>query len=148
MPNEDSRHAETNTPPSPGGGPTFSAGRDIKGAFATAPRADATAHFIENTVVNSNFDIAAALRALRVNVAHIPDIAPSAETWMLQAEEEASKPQPDRAKVGELVSDGITFLTKAGEFTEAVDRLAPYLTQICHWAGTDLPAWAAALNIG
>jgi hypothetical protein len=148
MTNENPRQPRTDALPSPGGGPTFSAGRDIKGAFATALHANATAHFTENMVTNSTFDIAAVIRALRADVTNIPDLAANADTWVTQAEEEASKSHPDRAKVGELISNGITFVTKAGEFTEAVDRLAPYLTQVCHWAGTGLPAWASALGIG
>lgn len=55
-------------------GPTFTAGRDNKGAFATGEGATATATIAETTAPDPSVNIVAALAALRTIMANVPGI--------------------------------------------------------------------------
>ena len=100
-------------------GPSFTAGRDIKGAFATGDHASATATISETVAPDPGVDIAAALAALRTILAAVPGIETKALTRIDEAREEAAKPMPRRDEVKSLVAQAAGYARDA-----AVERLS------------------------
>ena len=119
-------------------GPTFNAGRDIKGAFATGAGAVATATFTEAAPPDPTIDIRAAIAALRDELAQMPGIERKALNRLDEAQDEAVKPEPKREEVKNLVAQATSYASQATGFAEAAEKLKPHIVQIAGWLGT---AW-------
>jgi|GEM_PF-4028304 hypothetical protein len=119
-------------------GPTFTAGRDIKGAFATGAGAVATATMTETIQPDPKVDIQAAIAGLREALAGVPGIEKKALTRLDEAKDEAAQPEPKRDEVRDLVAQATGYARKAAGFAEAAEKLEPHLRQIGAWLGTAL----------
>jgi hypothetical protein len=117
-------------------GPTFTAGRDNKGAFATGARSSATATISETNESSSNVNIQPTLAGIREILTGVPGLDPKALTWLDEASEEAEKAEPDRDEVGRLVNQAAQYAKKAAGFAVAAERLAPHLQQVGAWVGS------------
>jgi hypothetical protein len=129
-------------------GPTFTAGRDNKGAFATGERATATATITETVAPDPNVNIAAALAALRDILASVPGIETKALTRLDEARQEAARPAPKREEVKSLVAQAAGYARDATGFAEAAEKLKPHLQQVAAWLGSTWQSWAPALGLG
>jgi hypothetical protein len=130
-----------------GSGPTFNAGRDNKGAFATGDFARATATLSETTAPDANVNISAALAALREVLAGVPGIEAKALTRLDEARDEAAKPKPKRDEVKNLVAQATRYARDAAGFAEASEKLKPHLQQVAAWLGSTWQSWAPALGL-
>lgn len=129
-------------------GPVFRAGRDIKGAFATAEGASATATWSEHVTPDPNTDIAAALTAIREVLAQLPGIEGRALTRLDEAKDEVQKPHPKREEVETLVSQAMRYARDTNGFADAATQLASHLQQIAGWLGHTWHSWAPSLGLG
>jgi hypothetical protein len=129
-------------------GPVFRAGRDIKGAFATAQGASATATWSEQNVPDPNIDIGAALTAIRKALAELPGIDTKALTRLDEAKDEAQKPNPKREEIQTLVAQATQYARDADGSAVTATRLIPHLQQIAGWLGQAWQSWAPALGLG
>ena len=129
-------------------GPSFTAGRDIKGAFATGDHASATATISETVAPNPGIDIAAALAALRDILAAVPGIETKALTRIDEAREEAAKPMPRRDEVKNLVAQAAGYARDAAGFADAAEHLKPHLQHVAAWLGNTWQSWAPTLGLG
>ena len=77
-------------------GPSFTAGRDIKGAFSTGDHSTATATISGQVEPDASVDIATALAALRNILSAVPCIDTKVLTRIDEAREEAARPVPSR----------------------------------------------------
>ena len=129
-------------------GPTFTAGRDNKGAFATGDRATATATITETVAPDPNVDIAATLATLRDILAAVPGIEKKALTRLDEARQEATKAEPKREEVKSLVAQAAGYARDTAGFAEAVEKLRPHLQQVAAWVGTTWQSWVPMLGLG
>lgn len=129
-------------------GPTFTAGRDNKGAFATGKRATATATITETVAPDPTIDIVAVLAALQGTLARLPGVDPKALTRIEEARAEAARREPKREEVKSLVAQATQYAKDAAGFTEAAAKLKPHLQQVAAWAGSTWQAWAPTLGLG
>jgi hypothetical protein len=129
-------------------GPVFRAGRDIKGAFATAQRASATATWSEQNAPDPNIDLAAALTAIREALAQLPGIDTKALTRLDEAKDEAQKSNPKPEEIETLVAQATRYAQDAEGFTEAAATLLPRLQQVAAWLGRTWQSWAPMLGLG
>lgn len=129
-------------------GANFTAGRDNKGAFATGDHSTATATFSEMAAPDARVDIAAALAALQSVLSGLPGIETKALTRLDEAREEASKPEPKREEVKDLVTQATRYAREAAGFAEAAETLKPYLQQVAAWLGSTWQNWASVLGLG
>jgi hypothetical protein len=129
-------------------GPTFTAGRDNKGAFATGDHSTATASISEAAAPDTTVDIAAALSALRDILSGMPGIETKALTRLDEAKEEATKRAPKRDEVRTLVTQAIGYARDASGFIEAAEKLAPHLQKVVAWLGSTWHSWAPTLGLG
>ncbi len=117
-------------------GPSFSAGRDIKGAFATGDRSTATATISETAAPDDGVNIAAALAALRDILATVAGIETKALTRIDEAREEAARPVPSREEVKSLVGQAAGYARDAAGFADAAEKLKPHLQHVAAWLGS------------
>ena len=129
-------------------GPSFTAGRDNKGAFAIGKESTATATLTETVIPNPNIDILAVLTALQDTLVRMPGIERKALTRIVEAREEAAKPQPKREEVKNLITQAMQYVQGAAGLSDAVEKLKPHLMQIADWAGSTWQAWAPTLGLG
>jgi hypothetical protein len=129
-------------------GPVFRAGRDIKGAFATAEGASATATWSEQNAPDRNSEVATALTAIREILAQLPGIETKALTRLDEARDEAQKANPKREEVETLVAQAARYARDADGFADATTRLIPHLQQIAGWLGQAWQSWAPPLGLG
>jgi hypothetical protein len=129
-------------------GPTFTAGRDNKGAFATGNLSTATATISETVAPDTTVDIAAALTALRDILSSVPGIEAKALIHLDKAQEEATKPAPKREEVKSLVAQATGYARDASGFIEAAEKLTPHLQNVAAWLGSTWQSWAPTLGLG
>jgi hypothetical protein len=127
-------------------GPTFTAGRDNKGAFAIG--AGSVATMSETIAPDPNVNIMAALAALRDIMNNVPGIEKKVLTRLDEAQDEAAKPAPKRDEVKSLVAQATNYARDAAGFAEAAERLNPHLRQIAAWVGSTWQSWAPTLGLG
>jgi hypothetical protein len=128
--------------------PSFIAGRDIKGAFATGDHATATTTITEAVAPDMNVDIVAALSALKVVLCTLPGIETKALIRLDEARDEAAKSEPKREEVKSLVAQATNYAREATGFIEAADKLTGPLQHIAAWAGSTWQSWAPTLGLG
>jgi hypothetical protein len=129
-------------------GPSFTAGRDNKGAFATGDQSIAKATFSEVIAPDANVDIVTALTTLQNILSGLPGIGTKALTRLNEAREEASKPEPKREEVKDLVTQATHYAREAVGFAESAEKLKPHLRQIAAWLGSAWLSWAPTLGLG
>ena len=119
--------------------PTFTAGRDIKGAFATGTNSSAVATMSESVTPAGNVDITAAIAALHDIMRSLPDLEPRALTRLNEAREEANKPIPKRDEVKSLIAQATMYAREVSGFAEVTEKLKPHLQAIAAWLGSTDP---------
>lgn len=77
----------------------------------------------------------AALRQLLVGL-DTPDRA-KIDRALADAEEEAAKSKPDREEVGSAVDRALGYAKKASDFSELVEKIAPKVTALASWLGSN-----------
>jgi hypothetical protein len=127
---------------------TFSAGGDIKGAFATGDFSTATASITETVAPDPSIDIVATLAALRQIMALVPEIDRKALTRLDEAKEEAEQKQPKRDEIKSLIAQATGYARGAAGFAEAAESLKPHLQQAAAWLGSTWQSWAPTLGLG
>ncbi len=83
-------------------------------------------------------DIKAELAALKEALASLqaPD-QKKVERAIEDAEDEADKPEPDKAEVGGAVERALGYAQKAEGFLKVAETIKPHLTAIVGWIGTN-----------
>ncbi len=56
---------------------------------------------------------------------------------LLDAEEEAAKPEPDKDEIGGAIERVVKYARGASEFAEQVEKLAPRLAAVASWLGSN-----------
>jgi hypothetical protein len=77
----------------------------------------------------------AELRALLGSL-NAPD-AGKLDRALADAEEEASKPEPDRVEVGSALDRAVRYAEKASDFSEKAEKIAPKLKALVSWLGAN-----------
>jgi hypothetical protein len=129
-------------------GAKFIAGRDNKGAFAIGAGSTASATFSELKSPDDGVEIEATLIAIREILSELPGVEPKALTRLDEARAEASKPDPDRGEVEQLVMQATRYANNAAGFADAVERLTPPLARIASWLGHTWLQWAPSVGLG
>lgn len=83
-------------------------------------------------------DVGKELAELRALLASLkaPD-AGKIERALADAEEEAAKPEPDRDEIGSALDRAVGYAKKAGDFSEAAEKIAPKLQALASWLGAN-----------
>jgi hypothetical protein len=127
---------------------TFTAGRDIKGVFATGNHAKASGNLSDSVASEPNVDIAAALAAVHDVLVRLHGIEPKAITRVEEAREEVAKAVPQKEEVASLVEQATRYARQASGFAEAAGELVPQLQRIGSWLGFEWQNWSSSLGIG
>jgi hypothetical protein len=118
-----------------------SAGRDMKGnAIATGDHSTATSTYSETVQRDPSVDLKAELAALRQALESLPGVDKKALTRLEEAEEEATKPEPNPGEIQSLVKQATGYAQTATGFMDAAGKLVPHLTKVAAWLGV---AWTA-----
>ena len=94
-------------------GPSFNAGRDIKGAFATGDGSSAVSTHNETIAADPTVDIVAELKALRLVIEGVPNVSPNALTRIDGATQEATRAKPKQAEVHQLLTQAVRYASEA-----------------------------------
>jgi len=96
----------------------------------------------------ASVDVAAEIASLKAMLADLnsPDQGKMARA-LQDAEEEAQKPDPDKAEVGGAIERAIKYAQKADTFSDHIEKLAPRIGALISWLGPIGVSVAASLGI-
>ncbi|HEY7809584.1 MAG TPA: hypothetical protein VIA98_04310 [Allosphingosinicella sp.] len=88
----------------------------------------------------ASVDIAAVIAALRDELLAVdaPDRG-KIERALIDAQEEAAKPEPDRGEVGSALGRALGYAGKAAELSENIGKIRDLVTQAGGWLGAASP---------
>ncbi|MBB1492699.1 hypothetical protein H5395_14395 [Paracoccus sp. MC1854] len=70
------------------------------------------------------------------------------ERALADAEEEATKPDPDRDEVGSAVDRALGYAKKASDFGDQIENVAPKVKALASWLGTNWHRILAVVGLG
>ena len=113
-------------------------GRDANGnVIQTGDRNVASVQYEQTTLPPpESVDMRAELTALREVLARLdsPDCG-KIENAFADADEELSKPQPDKDEVGKALERALDYAQKTNQFTGIVEELTPRIVRATAWLG-------------
>jgi hypothetical protein len=103
--------------------------------------------YSETVQRDTSVDLKAELAALRQVLASLNGVDKKALTRLEEAEEEASKPEPDGGEIEKLVEQATGYAKTVAGFAEQTGRLVPHLSKIAAGVGRAWSSWAPLLGL-